>query len=77
MLSSPQGTATARGIVVQVPVGDASRWASSDEIGIEGGQAVGGQARLRVLIEKDFSRLDGTEEQNSDTFPHRLAGEAL
>ena len=54
-----------------------SRWASSDEIGIEGRQAVGGQARLRVLFEKDFSCLDGTEERNSDTFPHRLAGEAL
>ena len=76
-VSAPQGSVTACGIVVQVPVGDSLRWASSDEIAIEGSQAVGDQARLRVLIEKDLACIDGTEEQNFDTFPHTLAGTKL
>jgi hypothetical protein len=73
-VSSPQATVTARGIVVRVPTRDAARWASSDEVGIEGNQSAGGQATLRILIEKDFACIDGPEEQNADTFPHPLAG---
>jgi hypothetical protein len=73
-ISSAQGTFTARGIVVQVPIGDAVKWASTDQIGIEGEQSINNQTRLRILIEKDFACLDGTEEQNADTFPNPLAG---
>jgi hypothetical protein len=73
-VSAPRGSVTAFGMVVQVPVGDSLRWASSDQIGIEGSQAVGDQARLQILIEKDLACIDGTEEQNFDTFPHTLAG---
>jgi hypothetical protein len=72
-ISSPQATVTARGIVVRVPTRDAARWASTDEVGIEGRQLTGSTASLRMLIEKDFACLDGTEEQNADTFPHPLA----
>ena len=72
-VSSPQGTVTARGIVVQVPVGAAVRWASTDQIGIEGEQSVENHPSLRILIEKDFACLDGTGEQNADTFPNPLA----
>lgn len=70
---SPQVAVTARSIVVRVPTRDAARWASTDEVGIEGRQSVGGTASLRILIEKDFACLDGTEEQNIDTFPNPLA----
>jgi hypothetical protein len=73
-VSSPQATVTARSIVVQVPTRDASTWASTDEVGIQGYQPAWGPASLRILIEKDFACLDGTEEQNADTFPHPLAG---
>ena len=73
-VSAPRGSVTAFGMVVQVPVGDSLRWASSDQIGIEGSETVGDQVRLRVLIEKDLACLDGAEEQNFDTFPRTLAG---
>jgi hypothetical protein len=73
-VSSPQGTVTRSGIVVRVPIADVVTWASTDQIGIEGEQSVNNQASLRILIEKDFACLDGTEEQNADTFANPLAG---
>jgi hypothetical protein len=73
-VSSPQATVTASGIVVQVPVPAALRWVYTDQVGIEGEQPVIGQVNLRILIEKDFACVDGTEEQNADTFPNPLAG---
>jgi hypothetical protein len=73
-VSSPQAKVTASSIVVRVPTRDAARWASTDEVGIEGYQPAGGPASLRILIEKDFACLDGTDERNADTFPHPLAG---
>jgi hypothetical protein len=73
-ISPPQLTVTARSIVVQVPIRDAASWASTGEVGIEGRQLTGSTASLRMLIEKDFACLDGTEEQNVDAFPHPLAG---
>ena len=72
-VSSPQGTVTRSGIVVRVPIADVATWASTDQIGIEGEQSVNNQANLRILIEKDFACLDGTEEQNADTFANPLA----
>jgi hypothetical protein len=64
---------TARSIIVRVPIRDAARWASTDEVNIEYRQFVGGPATLRILIEKDFAGLDVTEEQNADSFPNPLA----
>ncbi|MCE0523157.1 MAG: hypothetical protein LV480_09635 [Methylacidiphilales bacterium] len=73
-VSSPQAFLRGRGILVQVPVETVSRWAAGDDVGIEAVLPVGGQERLQVLIEKDFACLNGTEEQNIDTFPNPLAG---
>jgi hypothetical protein len=73
-VSSPKAIVTTRGIIVQVPLVDALRWAATDEIGIEGEQPIDDNASLRILIEKDFACLDGTEDQNADTFPNPLAG---
>jgi hypothetical protein len=64
---------TARSIIVRVPIRDAVRWASTDEVSIEDRLSVGGPVTLRILIEKDFACLDGTEEQNADSFPNPLA----
>ncbi len=61
-------------IRVRVSVEIARRWASSDEVGMEAVQATGGDNPLRLLIEKDFACLNGSEEQNVDTFPNPLAG---
>jgi hypothetical protein len=73
-ISSPRAGFNAGGIHVQVPAKMALRWASGSEIGIEGDQPAGNKMRLRIIIEKDFACLDGTEEQNFDTFPNPLAG---
>ena len=74
LISSPRAGFTAGGVLVQVPLEMGLRWASGNEIGIEGEQPAGEQTRLRVLVEKDFACLDGTKEQNFDTFPNPLAG---
>ena len=72
-VSSPTALVSPGSIVVQVPVAEALKWASTDQIGIEGEQTTDSQVSLRILIEKDFACIDGTEEQNVDTFPNPLA----
>jgi len=72
-ISICQASHQPNGILVQVPVEAASLWALSDEVGIETAQTVG-EINLQILIEKDFACLNGTEEQNVDTFPHPMTG---
>jgi hypothetical protein len=71
---APQARLTANGVIVQVPSDAAGRWASGSDVGMEGTQAAGEKGCLHVLVEKDFACLDGTDEQNADTFPHPLSG---
>jgi hypothetical protein len=73
-VSSPIATVTARGFVVQVPSDEVTKWASTDQVGIEGRQQVDNETSLQILIEKDFACIDGTDEENADTFPNPLAG---
>jgi Family of unknown function (DUF7009) len=49
---SPEVVVTAGSIIVRVPIRDAVRWASTDEVGIEDRQSVRGSVTLRILIEK-------------------------
>ena len=74
-VSAPRATFKPRAIIVQVPPDAVMRWASTDQIGIEGEQPVDDQTSLRILIEKDFACIDGTDEDNTDTFPNPLAEE--
>jgi hypothetical protein len=73
-VSSPRATVTARGIIVQVPSGEVMKWASTDQVGIEGRQPADNETSLQILIEKDFACIDGNDEENADTFPNPLAG---
>jgi hypothetical protein len=73
-VSAPKGCIASNGVVVQVPTAHALKWALTSQIGIEAEQAVDNKTSLRILIEKDFACLDGTEEQNADTFANPLAG---
>jgi hypothetical protein len=73
-VSSPRATVTARGIIVQVPSGEVMKWASTDQVGIEGRQPTDNETSLQILIEKDFACIDGNDEENADTFPNPLAG---
>jgi hypothetical protein len=74
-VSSLKATVRPGSIIVQVPPEVVMRWASTDQIGIEGEQAVDNQTSLQILIEKDFACIDGTDEENADTFPNPLAEE--
>jgi hypothetical protein len=74
-VSTPRAVLTPRAVIVQVPPETVMRWASTDQIGIEGQQAVDNQTSLRILIEKDFACIDGTDEQNADTFPNPIIEE--
>jgi len=62
------------GIVVEVPAAQVAHWATCEQVGIEGIQVAGDSDKLTILIEKDFACLNGSEEQNVDTFPNPLAG---
>jgi hypothetical protein len=73
-VSSPIATVTARGIIVQVPSDELMKWASTDQVGIEGRQQADNETSLQILIEKDFACIDGNDEENADTFPNPLAG---
>ena len=74
-ISTPRAVLTPRAVIVQVPADTLKKWASTDQISIEGEQAVHNQTSLRILIEKDFACIDGTDEQNADTFPNPLIEE--
>jgi hypothetical protein len=74
-VSAPKGSIAPNGVVVQVPIAAALKWALTNQIGIECEQAVDNKTSLRILIEKDFACIDGTEEQNADTFANPLAGQ--
>jgi hypothetical protein len=71
---APQVSLKKNHVLVEVPQQTAVHWATGDDIGIETRLSVGGGRELLVLVEKDFACLDGTEEQNRDTFPNPLAG---
>jgi hypothetical protein len=74
-VSSLKATVRPGAIIVRVPPEAVTRWSSTDQISIEGEQAVDNQTSLRILIEKDFACIDGTDEENTDTFPNPLAEE--
>jgi hypothetical protein len=61
-------------LLIEVPTETAARWAGGDEVSLEAALSVGAGRELQVLVEKDFACLNGTEEQNRDTFPNPLAG---
>jgi hypothetical protein len=71
---APQVSLKKNHVLVEVPRETAVHWATGNDIGIEIRLSVGGGRELLVLVEKDFACLDGTEEQNRDTFPNPLAG---
>jgi hypothetical protein len=71
---APQASMKAGRILVELPIEAATRWATGDDVGIETRLSIGDGRELHVLIEKDFACLNGTEEQNHDTFPNPLTG---
>jgi hypothetical protein len=65
---------TERDITVLVPAGVANAWCSTDLVGIAESVSLGSLGSLDLLIEKDFACLDGSDEENQDTFANPSAG---
>jgi hypothetical protein len=64
-------------IVVKIPTDSARRWAADEnQVGLDAVQPAeaGTDQTLGILVEKDFACLDGTDEQNADTYPNPLEG---
>ena len=58
-------------IAVVLPAAVVQRWAGSDQVSIEGEQAIDGPEPLRILVEKDFACLQPRpHEDDSDMFPN-------
>jgi hypothetical protein len=74
-VSAPKASISPGSVIVQIPTGDALKWALTSQTGIEGEQTIDSKTSLRILVEKDFACIDGSEQQNVDTFPNPLAGQ--
>jgi len=57
-------------LAVILPFAQVRRWATSDDVGIDETQSVGGGQFLRLLIEKDFECMHSRAEQDTDAFPN-------
>ena len=63
-------------VEVILPGEAAQNWAATDQVGISAEIDLGNRGMLSILIEKDFACLDGSAEDNADTFPNPLAAHA-
>src|SRR3954466_9591000 len=56
-------------ILILIPESDAIDWTTTDRVGIEATQDVGGNTALSILIEKDFECLTRPDDpDNADSF---------
>jgi hypothetical protein len=72
----PAVAASLKGTTIDVvaPLAIIDAWASSDEVGFEAKQSVGGADVLSILVEKDWSCLvPRAGENDADAFPHPKA----
>jgi hypothetical protein len=61
-------------VVVLLPADRAKTWCVTDQVGIAENISLGDLESLALLIEKDFACLDGSDEDNQDTFANPNAG---
>lgn len=72
-LEAPAADYAGDRVRVRVPESEVRDWAGSDRVSIAGEQALGGDAVLAILVEKDFECLTPRAgEDESDMFPHPL-----
>ncbi len=58
-------------IRVDLPFAAVESWATTDQVGIESAQSIGGEKRLRIIVEKDFRCLQPRPgEDERDNYPH-------
>lgn len=62
---------TAEGMTVRLPESSVLSWAATEQVSMEGEQALDEGRVLQILVEKDFACLAPREgEDESDMFPH-------
>ncbi|MGA8728846.1 MAG: hypothetical protein WB608_08860 [Terracidiphilus sp.] len=61
-------------VTVQIPADRANAWGVTDQVGMAEDISLGDLGSLALLVEKDFACVDGSEEDNQDTFPNPNAG---
>ena len=57
-------------VTVEVPVAVCSEWTGTDLVGFEEVIDTGKGEAIKILVEKDFACLDGSELENEDTYPN-------
>lgn len=63
-------------IIVQIPRKLVEDWATTDEVSIEATQPLDNNAKLRILVEKDFACLKPRDgEDDRDAFAHPQGNE--
>jgi hypothetical protein len=61
-------------VAIQIPADQLNAWGVTEQVGIAEEISLGQFGSLALLIEKDFACLDGSEEDNEDTFSNPNAG---
>ena len=56
--------------IIHVPQSMADRWTDSDLVGFDAIIEIGNGDALKVLVEKDFKCLDGSDEDNIGAYPN-------
>ena len=57
-------------IMLQVPSVMCAKWTNTDLVGFEEEVTTGKGDTIRVLVEKDFKCLDGSDVENEDAYPN-------
>ena len=73
-VSKPTIQYTENKVAILIPANQANVWGATDQVGIAENISLGDFGSLALLIEKDFACLDGSEEDNHDTFANPHAG---
>jgi hypothetical protein len=63
-------------IAVVVEHNELRIWNEASQVGIYASLGVGCDQQLELIVEKDFACLDGSDEENEDTFANPHAGAA-
>ena len=57
-------------VLLQVPAIMCAEWTNTDLVGFEEDVTTGKGETIRVLVEKDFKCLDGSDVDNEDAYPN-------
>ena len=73
-LSMPTVLYAENRVAILIPADQANEWGATGQVGIAEDISLGALGSLALLIEKDFACLDGSDEDNQDTFANPNVG---